>query len=174
MKSTRGVRAATALIVSGVLIAFAAACTSSEQEPTGQASNASSASSPVASPAPASTDSAVSASASLRDPMIDLADNVEAGWLVGAQPLLSEQGTATGEYPLTEPPGIGEVMVTVSCVGPGRSTVTNGDGDLLLGAPCDGPASGSIRLREARLGTKISVTAPTEYWLVIAPVSQVG
>ncbi|MGB7981722.1 MAG: hypothetical protein WCF36_13145 [Candidatus Nanopelagicales bacterium] len=165
MTSHRGVRAATALVVSAALAAFAAGCTSSEQEPTGQVPNASSASSLAG--------SAVSVSPSLRDPMIDLAEKVEAGWSVGSQPLLSEQGTATGDYVLAESVGSGDLVVTVSCVGPGRSTVT-GDGDLLLGAPCEGPASGSIRLPEAILGTTITVTAPADYWLVIAPVSPVG
>lgn len=160
-------RTLSVLLVGGILVGTVAGCTADDDGPSGRTATRGSQPSPVgASAAPAS--SPTTPSPTLRDPLLDLADSGQAPSVQGQSPLLSEQGSAQGEYTLVQNRRVSDAVVAVSCVGPGRYTV-RGDGAVIIDSECTGRAAANIRLPLARVGTKIEVTAPSAFWVTIVP-----
>lgn len=155
-------RSCSALLASGILMAALSGCVAGAG-PTSPSGGQS----PAASPPTSAVASPSATGPSLRDPMEELAEGSHGSSLQGQEPLLSQQGSAEGHYTLP-PAGATQAVLTVSCVGPGRYTV-RGDGEVLLDSACTGRAAANILLPLEKMGSRIDVTAPGDFWVVIVP-----
>lgn len=160
-------RSLSILFVGGVLVGGLGGCTADDNAPDGAASPSGGQPTSTSTASPTVSSSATP-SMTLRDPLLDLAEGNRGRSVQGQTPLISQQGSAQGQYTLAQNGKKTDAIVTVSCVGPGRYTVT-GDGSVLLDSECTGKAAANIRLPLARMGSKIEVTAPSSFWVTIVP-----
>lgn len=120
--------------------------------------------------APASTSASGGASGTaseLVDPLVSLQKGPEATSIAGAAELSKKgHGEQTYSFPGHTKPG--KVLIAVNCTAPGRYEVKT-NGRMLLGAACDIDQTVSLKQERSRIGDKISISAPGDFWLVVAP-----
>jgi|GEM_PF-3328289 len=82
-------------------------------------------------------------------------------------PLLDRRGTGSESFDIHPPSTARDVVIAVTCIGPGTFEVSDTDGRVLSGG-C-GTGMSSIRLSPDRLSPPLRLTAPGEWWIVVAP-----
>lgn len=100
--------------------------------------------------------------------MLELRQGELAAGIGENRPVVTQRGTQHGEVALPGSGLVGDVLVAVSCEGPGRFTVESAE-KLVLSSACTGRPDATIRLAGDRFGRTVSVTAPGDYWLVVVP-----
>lgn len=115
--------------------------------------------------------SSPSSNATLRDPRADLEPTGSAAINPALPAIVDVKGHERGDFSIAAEGAHGNVVVTLTCDGPGRYTVSNESG-LVLSSGCGASHQASITIKAAALGHILHVVAPGHFWLLVAPAAE--
>lgn len=159
MMARRGVVA----LACGALLSTVAGCSPTTSQPTPHVSSASTASSE---PVPITSSPALADGVPADPKLLLSAAGGKPVDLTG--PIVDTRGTTKGSIDIHPQPDAPEVVIAVTCTGPGVFAVSDDHGRV-LGGECTGTGMSSIALPPARVASPLRITAPGEYWIVVAP-----